>query len=83
VRQCTVRHGASWQHDGIKALFLNTIMQVQTKTSDYRSLRTINPQHAPEVRFWAREFDVPPSKLIEMVREVGRNVGEIRRRFEQ
>jgi hypothetical protein len=83
VRQCTVPDGASWQHDGTKALFLNTIMQVQTKTPDYRSLRTINPQHAPEVRFWAREFDVPPSKLIEVVREVGRNVGEIRKRFEQ
>ena len=63
--------------------FLHTIMQAHNQPSDYRSLRTINLRHAPEVRFWAREFDVPPSKLIEVVREVGRNVGEIRKRFEQ
>jgi hypothetical protein len=58
-------------------------MQVRhSPQPDYRSLRTIDPYRAPEVRYWATEFDVPPSKLIEVMREVGRNVGEIRRRFE-
>ncbi|NGZ86284.1 DUF3606 domain-containing protein [Duganella aceris] len=57
-------------------------MQVQTTNPDFRSLRTIDPQQARQVRYWAGEFDVPPSKLIQVMREVGRNIGEIRRRFE-
>jgi hypothetical protein len=57
-------------------------MQVLNTPSHFRNLRTIDPQQATEVRYWAREFDVPPSKLIQVMREVGRNIGEIRRRFE-
>lgn len=53
----------------------------QTTTPDYRHLRTINPQHRQEVQYWATEFDVPPSRLIGVVREVGRNVNEVRKRF--
>jgi hypothetical protein len=63
-------------------ILLDTIMQVFNAAPDFRNLRTIDPQRATEVRFWAREFDVPPSRLIQVMREVGRNVGEIRRRFE-
>jgi len=50
--------------------------------SSYRHIQTINPRRPAEVRYWAREFDVPPSKLIEVVREVGRNMMEVRKRFE-
>ena len=50
-------------------------------TADFRNHRTINPQHLQEVQYWAGEFDVPPSKLIEVVREVGRNLTELRKRF--
>lgn len=57
-------------------------MQVQTDTSHFRNIRVIDPQQALQIRYWAREFDVPPSKLIQVMREVGRNVSEIRRRFE-
>jgi len=57
-------------------------MQVQTAASHYRNIRTIDPQQALQIRYWAREFDVPPSKLLQVMREVGRNVSEIRRRFE-
>ena len=57
-------------------------MQVQTAAPHYRNIRTIDPQQALQIRYWAREFDVPPSKLLQVMREVGRNVSEIRRRFE-
>lgn len=45
----------------------------------YRDQRVINPRDAAEVNFWADEFDVPPSKLVAVVNEVGRTVAEIRR----
>jgi hypothetical protein len=47
--------------------------------SSYRELRVINPRDAGEITFWAGQFDVPPSKLVAVVREVGRTVAEIRR----
>ncbi|GJI99989.1 hypothetical protein RugamoR64_05280 [Duganella rhizosphaerae] len=58
-------------------------MQVEHKTmaADYRQHRTINPQHSREVQYWAEQFDVPPSTLIDVVREVGRNVAEVRKRL--
>lgn len=49
--------------------------------ADFRGQTTINPNLTQAVRYWAREFDVPPSKLLEVVREVGRNLLEIRKRL--
>jgi hypothetical protein len=48
-------------------------------SANYRDLRVINPRDAGEVTFWAGQFDVPPSKLVAVVHEVGRTVAEIRR----
>ena len=42
---------------------------------------TINPNRVQDVNYWAAEFHVPPAKLIEVVREVGRNVNEVRKRL--
>ena len=58
-------------------------MQAQQTTSpaDFRFQTTINPNLVQAVRYWADEFDVPPAKLLEVVREVGRNVLEVRRRL--
>lgn len=55
--------------------------QHHTNTGDFRQQAYINPNLAPAVRYWAQEFRVTPSKLIQVVREVGRNVGEVRRRL--
>jgi len=49
--------------------------------ADFRFQTTINPNLTQAVRYWADEFDVPPAKLLEVVREVGRNVLEVRRRL--
>lgn len=49
--------------------------------ADFRFQTTINPKLTQAVRYWADEFDVPPAKLLEVVREVGRNVYEVRRRL--
>ncbi|SEN19245.1 Protein of unknown function [Duganella sp. CF517] len=58
-------------------------MQPQQNPSpaDFRFQTTINPNLTQAVRYWADEFDVPPAKLLEVVREVGRNVYEVRRRL--
>lgn len=50
-------------------------------TADFRCQTTINPNLTSAMRYWAQEFDVPPSKLLEVVREVGRNLLEIRKRL--
>jgi hypothetical protein len=55
--------------------------QHTTPPADFRFQTTINPNLTQAVRYWADEFDVPPAKLIEVVREVGRNVLEVRRRL--
>ncbi|HWW71989.1 MAG TPA: DUF3606 domain-containing protein [Duganella sp.] len=52
-----------------------------TKPADFRFQNTINPNVTQAVRYWADEFDVPPAKLLEVVREVGRNVYEVRKRL--
>ena len=49
--------------------------------TDFRCQHTINPNLTQAVRYWASEFDVPPSKLLEVVREVGRNLLEVRKRL--
>lgn len=49
--------------------------------ADFRCQQTINPNLTQAVRYWASEFDVPPAKLIEVVREVGRNLLEVRKRL--
>ena len=55
--------------------------QPTTNPADYRFQNTINPNLTQAVRYWADEFDIPPAKLLEVVREVGRNVLEVRRRL--
>ena len=55
--------------------------QQTTSPADFRFQTTINPNLTQAVRYWADEFDVPPAKLLEVVREVGRNVLEVRRRL--
>ena len=52
-----------------------------TKVPDFRFQSTINPNVTQAVRYWADEFDVPPAKLLEVVREVGRNVYEVKKRL--
>lgn len=58
-------------------------MHAQTATTavaaDFRFQTTINPNVTQAVNYWAGELDVPPAKLIQIVREVGRNVVEVRR----
>jgi hypothetical protein len=49
--------------------------------ANFRCQNTINPNLTQAVRYWAQEFDVPPSKLLEVVREVGRNLLEVRKRL--
>ena len=34
--------------------------------ADFRCQYTINPNLTQAVRYWASEFDVPPSKLLEV-----------------
>ncbi|KQQ40127.1 hypothetical protein ASF61_04885 [Duganella sp. Leaf126] len=41
----------------------------------------INPHHVQEVRYWAEEFHISPARLIAVVREVGRNLYEVRKRL--
>jgi len=41
----------------------------------------INPNRVQEVRYWAEEFHIPPARLIAVVREVGRNLYEVRKRL--
>nr|WP_315397091.1 DUF3606 domain-containing protein [uncultured Duganella sp.] len=53
--------------------------QQNTKAADFRFQSTINPNQTQAVHYWASEFDVPPAKLVAAVREVGRNVIEVRR----
>jgi hypothetical protein len=53
--------------------------QPATTAADFRFQTTINPNLAQAVQYWAGELDVPPAKLIQIVREVGRNVLEVRR----
>ena len=55
--------------------------QTTTAPADFRFQTTINPNLTQAVRYWADEFDIPPAKLLEVVREVGRNVLEVRRRL--
>lgn len=55
--------------------------QQTTTPADFRFQSTINPNVTQAVRYWADEFDVAPAKLLEVVREVGRNVLEVRRRL--
>lgn len=55
--------------------------QLQNNTGDFRHQAYINPNIAQAVAYWAREFRVTPSRLIQVVREVGRNVGEVRRQL--
>ncbi|MQA40953.1 DUF3606 domain-containing protein [Rugamonas aquatica] len=47
----------------------------------WRQLRTINPRQVSEIQYWAAEFDVTPATLVGVVREVGRNLDEIRKRL--
>jgi hypothetical protein len=56
-------------------------VQQTTGSADFRFQTTINPNITQAVRYWADEFDVPPSKLLEIVREVGRNIYEVRKRL--
>ena len=53
--------------------------QPVTTAADFRFQTTINPNLTQAVHYWAGEFDVPPATLIKVVREVGRNVLEVRR----
>jgi hypothetical protein len=55
--------------------------QQTTNPAEFRFQTTINPNLTQAVRYWADEFDIPPAKLLEVVREVGRNVLEVRRRL--
>ena len=55
--------------------------QHQNNIGDFRRQAYINPHIAQAVAYWAQEFRVTPSKLIQVVREVGRNVGEVRRQL--
>lgn len=55
--------------------------QNHTNPGDFRHQAYINPNIAQAVAYWAQEFRVTPSKLIQVVREVGRNVGEVRRQL--
>lgn len=55
--------------------------QQTTRPAEYRFQTTINPNVAQAVHYWAGEFDIPPAKLLEVVREVGRNVYEVRKRL--
>ena len=55
--------------------------QPTSSAADFRFQTTINPNLTQAVRYWADEFDVPPAKLLEVVREVGRNVYEVRKRL--
>lgn len=41
----------------------------------------INPHLPQEVRYWAEEFHIPPARLLAVVREVGRNLYEVRKRL--
>lgn len=50
-------------------------------TGDFRHQAYINPNIVQAVAYWAQEFRVTPSKLLQVVREVGRNVGEVRRQL--
>ena len=55
--------------------------QPTSTPAEFRFQTTINPKLTQEVWYWANEFDVPPAKLLEVVREVGRNVYEVRKRL--
>ncbi|HEX7986672.1 MAG TPA: DUF3606 domain-containing protein [Duganella sp.] len=55
--------------------------QPATGQAEFRFQTTINPNVTQAVRYWADEFDVPPAKLLEVMREVGRNVYEVRKRL--
>lgn len=55
--------------------------QPATGHAEFRFQTTINPNVTQAVRYWADEFDVPPAKLLEVMREVGRNVYEVRKRL--
>lgn len=55
--------------------------QHTTGAANFRFQSTINPNITQAVRYWADEFDVPPAKLLEIVREVGRNIYEVRKRL--
>lgn len=58
-------------------------MQAYTNdnTVSFAHQGSINPNRLQEVRYWAHEFHIPPAKLIEVVREVGRNLYEVRKRL--
>ena len=60
---------------------INHPINHRMQTGDFRHQAYINPNLAPAVAYWAQEFRVPPSKLIQVVREVGRNIAEVRRRL--
>lgn len=49
--------------------------------ASWRQLRTINPRQQSEIQYWAAQFDVSPATLIGVVREVGRNLDEVRKRL--
>jgi hypothetical protein len=57
----------------------STTHAAAARPADFRFQTTINPNVTQSVQYWAGEFDVPPAKLIQVVREVGRNVLEVRR----
>ena len=48
---------------------------------DFRQQTSINPNLPQAVRYWAQELRVSPAILLRVVKEVGRNVGEVRRRL--
>lgn len=49
--------------------------------TDFRQQTSINPNLPHAVRYWAQELRVSPAILLRVVKEVGRNVGEVRRRL--
>lgn len=50
-------------------------------TTDFGQQTSINPNVPQAVRYWAQELRVSPAILLQVVKEVGRNVGEVRRRL--
>lgn len=54
---------------------------INDKTETFTHQGFINPNRVQEVRYWAEEFHIPPARLIAVVREVGRNLYEVRKRL--
>ena len=82
VRECTVKRADRCQNGDPSYQFVTIMHAHQTsKAADFRFQNTINPNVTQSVSYWADEFDVPPAKLLEVLREVGRNVYEVRKRL--